>query len=123
MHMPFDITITREFCAGHQLRFPDGSLEPMHGHNWRVRVTVEASALDDLGCVMDFHVLEGQLDAILQPLHNRHLNSLPPFDRVLNPSAENVAYHIANGLRLPANVTLKSVQVTEAPGCEATFRP
>ena len=29
--MPFEITTTRTFAAAHQLRLPDGSLEPLHG--------------------------------------------------------------------------------------------
>src|SRR4051812_27370017 len=37
--MPFEITTTRTFSAAHQLRLPDGSIEPLHGHNWRVKVT------------------------------------------------------------------------------------
>jgi hypothetical protein len=36
---PFQISTTREFAAAHALRVYDGSLEPVHGHNWRVRVT------------------------------------------------------------------------------------
>ena len=41
--MPFEITTTRTFAAAHQLRLYDGSLEPLHGHNWRVQVTVCAA--------------------------------------------------------------------------------
>jgi len=121
--MPFDITITREFCAGHQLRLPDGALEPLHGHNWCVRVTASANHLDAMGCVMDFHDLEAQLDGILGPLNNRHLNELPPFNHDLNPSAENVAFHIGRSLRFPEGVQLRQVTITEAPGCQATWRP
>jgi 6-pyruvoyltetrahydropterin/6-carboxytetrahydropterin synthase len=42
--MPFDITATRTFSAAHQLRLYDGSLEPLHGHNWVVRVTSRRQA-------------------------------------------------------------------------------
>ena len=122
--MPFDITATRTFAAAHQLRLYDGSLEPLHGHNWRVRVTVSAEKLDSIGVVMDFHELQRQLDAIVAPMHNRHLNELPAFapDR-LNPTTENVALHIAENLALPKGVRLSSVEVWETDENSAIYRP
>jgi 6-pyruvoyltetrahydropterin/6-carboxytetrahydropterin synthase len=109
----FSISTVREFSAAHALRLYDGSLEPVHGHNWRVKVTVSADALDAIGVVMDFHDLERRVDAIIAPFHNRHLNEVAPFDRQSNPSAENVALHIARSVALPAGVRLVSVEVWE----------
>lgn len=121
--MPFEITTTREFSAAHQLRLYDGSLEPLHGHNWRVKVTVAAAKLDSIGVVMDFHELERLVDALVLPMHNRHLNELAPFAE-LNPSAENVAGYIGGALGgLPAGVRLLSVEVWETPGNSAIYLP
>lgn len=121
--MPFEITTTRTFAAAHQLRLPDGSLEPMHGHNWRVKVTVSANQLDAIGTVMDFHELERLVDVITGPMHNRHLNELAPFAVELNPSAENVAYHVARSLPpLPDGVRLERVEVWETNGNSAVYR-
>src|SRR5947209_20283616 len=103
--MPFEIRTVRTFSAAHQLRLYDGSLEPLHGHNWQVQVTVAAPQLDAIGVVMDFHELERLLDEIITPMHNRHLNDLPAFAHA-NPSAENVALHIGTTLRLPPNIRL-----------------
>jgi len=121
--MPFEISTTRGFSAAHALRLCDGALEPVHGHNWRVKVTVASDALDSIGVVMDFHELERLLDAVLAPLHNRHLNEVPPFARELNPSAENVAAHVGRLLRLPNRARLLSVEVWETDTNSATFRP
>ena len=121
--MPFEITTTRSFAAAHQLRLPQGGIEPLHGHNWRVTVTVAAEGLDALGTVMDFHELERRVDLIVAPLHNRHLNELAPFERELNPSTENVAYHVARSLALPPGVRLLAVQVWETPENSAVYRP
>src|SRR5688500_6456749 len=121
-HMPFEITTTRRFAAAHQLRLYDGSLEPLHGHNWRVTVTVAADELDAIGVVMDFHELDRMLDAIVSPWHNRHLNEVEP-RLVVNASTENVAQHIGRALKLPANVRLVSVQVWETGTNSATYRP
>jgi 6-pyruvoyltetrahydropterin/6-carboxytetrahydropterin synthase len=119
--MPFDISTTRHFSAAHQLRLYDNSLEPVHGHNWKVRVTVRANQLDSIGVVMDFHELERRVDAIIGPFHNRHLNELPAFT-TLNPSAENVALYVAQTLRLPNHVMLYTVEVWETPENRAVWR-
>lgn len=122
----FAITVQRVFAAAHAIRLPDGSLEPIHGHNWNVEATVTAPSLDEIETVMDFHVLEQLMDAILKPMHNRHLNELEPFiDTKVNPTAERVAWHIAKQLMagLPEHVSLESVTVSEAPGCIAAYRP
>jgi 6-pyruvoyltetrahydropterin/6-carboxytetrahydropterin synthase len=126
MPMPFEICTTRRFSAAHTLRLPDGTYEPMHGHNWIVQVTVAADRLDGMGTVMDFHVLEAEVDKILQPMHNRSLNDLTDMAD-LNPSAENVAFHFARRLGvagvLPAGVRLLSVQVHETDDNYAVYRP
>ena len=121
--MPFSITTTRRFSAGHQLRLYDGSLEPIHGHNWRVMVTVSAERVDSIGVVMDFHELERLLDVIVMPMHNRHLNELPAF-AILNPSAEHVALHVGRSLgALPDGVRLEAVEVWETDDNSAVYRP
>ena len=120
--MPFEITATREFAAAHQLKLYDGSLEPLHGHNWKVRVTVCADKLDEIGVVMDFHELERRLDRIIEPLHNASLNE-PSKLRGMNPTTEHVALHIARALELPAEVKLVSVEVWETSQNSAVYRP
>jgi len=120
--MGFEITTTRSFSAAHQLRLYDGALEPVHGHNWRVKATIAAAGLDSIGVVMDFHELERLLDQIIQPLHNRHLNQTAAFAE-LNPSAENVALHIGRSLVLPQNVRLLAVEVWETDQNSAVWRP
>jgi 6-pyruvoyltetrahydropterin/6-carboxytetrahydropterin synthase len=124
--MPFEISTTREFAAAHTLKLYDGSLEPLHGHNWRVRVTVASAELDSMGVVMDFHDLEHHLDAIIAPFHNRNLNDVPPFrDAAVNPSAENVSCHIGRLLAaaLPGGVRLTRVEVWETSTNRATYIP
>jgi 6-pyruvoyltetrahydropterin/6-carboxytetrahydropterin synthase len=120
--MPFDISVTRHFSAAHQLRLYDGSLETLHGHNWRVRVLVSSEQLDSIGTVMDFHELERLIELVIQPLHNNHLNEVPPFSQGLNPSAENVALYIARSLKLPDKIVLLRVEVWETGDCSAIYR-
>ncbi len=120
----FAIEVQAVFCASHQLRLAGGALEPLHGHNWHVTVTVESAVLDAVETVMDFHVLEQALEKIIGPWRNQHLNILPPFDGSINPSAERVCQQIALALQPhvanPARLT--QVRVTEAPGCAAIWK-
>ena len=124
----YDITVSRIFSASHAIRLYDGSLEPLHGHNWSVEVTVTAKELDAIEVVMDFHLLETLVDALMKQAHNRHLNDIPPFwneEGPVNPTAERVAWWIGTEVTkgLPKHATLTSVKVGEAPGCTATWRP
>lgn len=120
MHpMAFQITTVQTFCASHQLRLYHGELEPLHGHNWRVRLTVSAAGLDSIGVVMDFHKLDRLLGSVLKELDNHHLNDVLP----TNPSAENVAAHVASRLVLPRRVNLVSVEVWETPENSALYLP
>ena len=120
--MSFQIVTRRTFSAAHALQLYDGSMEPTHGHNWRVLVKVSAEKLDPIGVVMDFHELERILDGIVGPLHNQHLNETQPF-AARNPSAENVAAHIGEQLKLPAGVRLTSVEVFETDENSAVYLP
>jgi 6-pyruvoyltetrahydropterin/6-carboxytetrahydropterin synthase len=83
---------------------------------------VSAEKLDGIGVVMDFHQLERLVDRIIGPWNDHNLNEAPAFADV-NPTAENVALHIARSLRLPARVALESVEVWETPTNSAVCRP
>jgi 6-pyruvoyltetrahydropterin/6-carboxytetrahydropterin synthase len=120
--MHFQISVEQIFCAAHQLRLSDATCEPLHGHNWQLRVTVTADKLDEIGTVMDFHELQRRIAEIIRPMDNTNLNEFPPM-KSMNPSAENVARYIAQSLKLPANVRLAEVSVTESPGCVARYFP
>ncbi|MEL7088594.1 MAG: 6-carboxytetrahydropterin synthase [Planctomycetota bacterium] len=127
----YEATIQLTFSAAHALRLPGGTLEPLHGHDWSVHVTVASEELDGMDTVMDFHQLERQVEAVIGPWRNGNLNALPPFSTdggetlEVNPSAERVAERIAAvvGGGLPALVRLHGVAVGEAPGCVARYRP
>lgn len=126
-----EATIQLAFSAAHALRLPDGKLEPLHGHDWSVHLTVASERLDDMDTVMDFHKLEELAKAVVGPWRNGNLNTLPPFSPdggvtlEVNTSAERVAEQIAWAVSggLPESVWLHDVAVGEAPGCVARYRP
>ncbi|NNM27432.1 MAG: 6-carboxytetrahydropterin synthase [Phycisphaerales bacterium] len=119
----YELSVERSFCAAHAIVIA-GEREPMHGHTWLVRVVVRGAELDADDLLCDFHAVERTLDRLIRPFRDRCLNETAPFDRV-NPTAERVARHIAEGFAgdLPAGVSVGSVSVTEAPGCVATYEP
>jgi 6-pyruvoyltetrahydropterin/6-carboxytetrahydropterin synthase len=121
----FEISVQTEFCAAHALVIA-GQKEPVHGHNWRVTATLAGKTLDPDGLLCDFHQVEAALAEVIAPFNNADLNQTPPFTDV-NPSAENVAKHIAVALSgrlaplLAGRADVRSVRVTEAPGCSTTY--
>lgn len=123
----FEISVQTEFAAAHAISIA-GRPEPLHGHNWRVTAVISADSLDADGLVCDFHEVERALGDIIGPLRNANMNDTPPFDRV-NPTAERIAEHVGERLSellagaLPACARVESVEVTEAPGCAAVYRP
>jgi len=124
----FSISVEDTFHASHAILI-GGQREPLNGHQWRVVATIEGPHLDPEGLLCDFHAVQRALALIIAPFQNANLNHVPPFDKDLNPTAENVARHIARqlqqGLRahLSREARVASVSVTEAPGCVATYRP
>jgi len=119
----FELTVTCEFCAAHAIVIR-GDREPVHGHNWRVRLTVSGGTLDADGLLCDFHLVERLLRETVAPFENGDFNATAPFDEV-NPTAEHIARHIAEavGDGLPAGVRVTRCAITEAPGCEAVYLP
>lgn len=119
----YELSIDAVFSAAHAITLA-GAREPLHGHDWRVTVTIGGPTLDRDGLLCDFHAVEEALRGVVAPFHNRTLNDTPPFDRT-NPTAELVARHIADRLAamMPTEAQIISVRVTEAPGCAATYRP
>ncbi|MBI2370767.1 MAG: 6-carboxytetrahydropterin synthase QueD [Deltaproteobacteria bacterium] len=113
----YELTVESVFSAAHNLRnYEDGRDEPVHGHNWRVRVTLAAPALDDQGLLIDFKVLKTALEQVTDELDHRYLNELEPFLTV-NPSTENVAAYLYRRLqsRLPRSAArLKAVTLYES---------
>ena len=75
------------FSAAHSIRGHTRGCENLHGHNYRVRVHVAASRLDELGMVVDFADLKSILERVLDPFDHRVMNDIAPFDQ-RNTTAE-----------------------------------
>ncbi len=122
----FEITVDESFAAGHALRGYKGKCENVHGHNYKVRVTLEGKELDAVGLLYDFHDLRKIVRDLIQALDHKFMNEIPPFD-VENPSAENMAKYFYRGVKkhLPAEpngVRVQQVTVFETEATTATYK-
>jgi 6-pyruvoyltetrahydropterin/6-carboxytetrahydropterin synthase len=121
----FEISADYSFAAGHALRGYKGKCEHVHGHNYKVRVTVAGEQLNAAGLLMDFVDLRGALKAIAERLDHRFMNDLSPFD-TLNPTAENLAKYFCESLAPQVQrhgLHVESVTVWETDTTSATYRP
>ena len=120
----FEVCVQDRFSARHHLRLPDGSREEPHEHDWRVCITYTGEDLDNNGWLVDFELIQARLRELLKTLRDRDLNQLPAFAE-RNPTAENVALHLAEqmALALPEVPGLHCVEVEEQPGCLARYFP
>lgn len=111
----YTVTIETEFSAAHIIRGYNGPCSRLHGHNWKVTVEAKTNVLDNLGMSMDFFVLQKKTEEIINRFDHRDLNTIPPFDKALNPTSENIARYIYDELKkvLPVNVQLSSVAIGE----------
>lgn len=118
----FRLSVDKRFRASHSLQLPGGKKEELHNHNWLVRAQVSSRELDSYGLVMDFCRLEEMLKNIIQEFDNTSLEQSEYFARN-NPTAENVAQYVYEQLerKLPENVHLDNITVTEHSGCRAVF--
>ena len=123
----YEVSVDETFAAAHNLRNYRGKCENLHGHNYKVRVTLAGQKLDATGLLYDFAHLKQVIREVIHTLDHRYLNELAPFD-VLNPSAENLARHIYEETskqlhKSPEGASVTGITVWETETTFATYRP
>ena len=104
------IKITTHFSSAHFLPNYKGKCENLHGHNWKVEVTVSGKELDASGMVIDFSDLKRLTGEVLEELDHKNLNDLDYFKKH-SPSSEEIAKYIFD--RLTAKIPQGSCQTEE----------
>ncbi len=119
----YELTVEREFSAAHMMRGHPGACARLHGHNYRVLLTVEGEELDETGILVDFADLRRVFDRILDDLDHRNLNELEPFTQV-NPSSEHLARYLYGRAAeaLDGVVRVSRVTVCESGTSCVTYR-
>ncbi|MDO8282799.1 MAG: 6-carboxytetrahydropterin synthase QueD [Thermodesulfovibrionia bacterium] len=119
----YELTVESQFAAAHQLRGYKGKCESMHGHNWRVQVTVSSAYLNEIGLAIDFHKLKDISNEVIMSLDHTDLNQIFPFTEI-NPSSENIAKWLYDSISKKIEdkgVSCTSVTVWESETCSATY--
>lgn len=121
----FELTIIVDFEAAHRLADYPGKCSRLHGHNWKVEVTVAGNMLDKLGMLIDFRELKARVNKVIETLDHYYLNEIEPFQSV-NPTAENIAKYIYEQLSVTfaefGNIAVSQVKVWESPNSAAVYR-
>jgi 6-pyruvoyltetrahydropterin/6-carboxytetrahydropterin synthase len=121
----FEVSVEETFAAGHALRNYHGKCENVHGHNYRVQVTLAGEQLNPTGLLVDFAEVKRLIRAVVARLDHQFLNDLAPFDAI-NPSAENMAQYfydqISGGMN-GSGPRVREVKIWETDITSATYRP
>jgi 6-pyruvoyltetrahydropterin/6-carboxytetrahydropterin synthase len=116
------------FSAAHHLPGIE-TCDRIHGHDWRVRLTVrvDATALGAGGMALDFREIERVTRRAVDDFEHRDLNQLPAFAGTA-PTAEQVARVVYERARtsLESSVSgarVEEVEVWETPTYRVLYRP
>ena len=119
----YTLKVVSDFAAAHSLRDYPGDCNRLHGHNWKVEVSVVSNRLNKEGVVIDFNVLKRKVEKVLKPLDHTYLNDLPYFSG-REPSSENIARYIFDRLKAELkghHAVLKAVTAWESETSCATY--
>ena len=135
------ITATRyhDFSTGHRVYGHESKCAHLHGHNYRIHLTVEANELDSVGRVMDFSAIKTYLCYWLednwdhkflvweQDPFAKTLKELDPEGTVVvnfNPTAENMGQYLIDVVGpnqlSGTGVKLIHVNIEETRKCNVT---
>ena len=121
----FEVSIEYSFAAGHALRGYKGKCENVHGHNYKVKVTVQGEKLNSIGLLMDFTDLRAAVKGLAENFDHHFLNDVEPFKEI-NPSAENLAWYMGTELQKTVKehgLSINVVTVWETDTTSASYRP
>lgn len=113
------VTKSFRFEAAHQLPWHPGKCRQVHGHSYRLEVTVEG-VLDDNGVVIDFDELDAVVTReVVERYDHSFLNEL-----IDNPTAELIAADALKRLEA-AGLIVRRIAIWETPDAmaELTVEP
>lgn len=106
------VGIITHFDAAHRLPAYKGKCEKVHGHTYKVEVTVEGELKEEKEYVIDYLELKTTVNDVLSKLDHEFLNDI--FE---NPTSEIIANYIKTELEKELrDVKLSSVKLWEGEG-------
>lgn len=123
--VPLTITKIFPFEAAHQLPFHDGKCKELHGHSYRLEVSLRGDVQPDdpnnpqSGMVIDFGEVKRATDGIVKEfLDHRFLNETV----CENPTAERIVQSLVKVLGMRFGVLLVSVKLWETATSSVEWR-
>jgi len=119
----YKVSIRTDFSAAHIIRGYEGDCSRLHGHNYKVEVSVRADEVNGTGMCVDFRELKRIAKATINALDHTYLNDIAFFKKN-NPTAENIARFIFDKIKgeIEAHLSLDSVTVWETDNYAVTYR-
>ena len=113
--------VTKEvtFDSAHNLPNYHGKCERLHGHTYRLQVTIDAPIDEQTGMALDFAILGDLVEReVVAVLDHQYINEIIPIS-----SAENVALWVWRKLqpKLP-RAKLAEIRLWETPTSSVTYR-
>ena len=122
----YKLRVEADFSAAHLLSHYRGKCENLHGHNYKVRLWVQGTELNEGGMLADFSCLKKALKDVIEPLDHSNLNDMEIFKN--DPSAERIARFIFERVKekLPEYginaALLHAVDVFESAGSMVRYK-
>jgi len=115
----FELQVDDTFDSAHALRGYKGSCENIHGHTWKIQISLKGDNLNSIGILHDFRDIREKLGSVVKYLDHKFLNDLEEFQEI-NPSSENIAKVFYHKLKkeIPA---ISKLTVWETPQTCASF--
>ena len=116
-------SVTKCFCfeAAHHLPDYEGACNRLHGHSYKMQVTVSGSVDEMSGMIIDFNVLKSVVNKeVVDKYDHQYLN-----DFFQNPTAENMVQHIFKRLSAKFSkmgLVLESIKLWETESSFAECR-
>jgi 6-pyruvoyltetrahydropterin/6-carboxytetrahydropterin synthase len=112
-----DLDVDFTFSAAHRLPRYEGPCFRMHGHNYRLQVSIRGEAAPETGMVADFEQIRATVQAhLLSVVDHQVLN-----DFLENPTAENLVVWAWG--RLKGKLSgLRELRLWETPAYSVAYR-
>jgi 6-pyruvoyltetrahydropterin/6-carboxytetrahydropterin synthase len=112
-----DLSVEFHFCSAHRLPFYNGPCFRMHGHNYRLQVTLSGMPNPKDGMIRDFEEVRKMVwELVLNQCDHHTLN-----DFMENPTAENLTLWMWERLKA-AMPELKELRLWETPEYCVAYR-
>ncbi len=108
------LSIDTVLSAAHFLEGYEGDCAKIHGHNWKIRITVKTNKLDKVGMGLDFKAIKDCSWQVLGKYDHHCLNEIAPFNKI-NPTAENLAKFLYDEITrlLPESIAMHKISLWE----------